>query len=196
MPNGWRCPPTRANFFTSAAVATPCSGRSQAIVASSVPTDRSRVHRCRQTRLTAATARAEMASGDSPGGRVVSAADGAGVMGAIVAALCCAGTPVIVGALAALGLGFLRRDAILWPLMLLSLAVALWGFWQGFRLHRQAGPLTLGVVGALSLACGVIIVHGPPAMTMIYGGGPSPLPSDLCGGVCRSAGRAHRLSHT
>src|SRR5258707_7413435 len=131
-----------------------------------------------------------MASGDSPGGRVVSAADGAGVMGAIVAALCCAGTPVIVGALAALGLGFLRRDAILWPLMLLSLAVALWGFWQGFRLHRQAGPLTLGVVGALSPACGVIIVHGPPAMTMIYGGGRTACPGPFWkpGGRTRSPG--------
>src|SRR5258707_12226620 len=119
-----------------------------------------------------------MASGDSPGGRVVSAADGAGVMGAIVAALCCAGTPVIVGALAALGLGFLRRDAILWPLMLLSLAVALWGFWQGFRLDRQAGPPTLVVPGAQSLAFAVLILHGPPAMTTFYCGAHSPPATD------------------
>src|SRR5258707_11040348 len=136
-----------------------------------------------------------MASGDSPGGRVVSAADGAGVMGAIVAALCCGGTPVIVGALAALGLGFLRRDAILWPLMLLSLAVALWGFWQGFRLHRQAGPLTLGVVGALSLACGVIIVHGPPAMTMIYGGGLPPVLATLLNLGAGRASPAPEMTH-
>ena len=98
------------------------------------------------------------------------ATDGAGVAGAIVAALCCAGTPIIVGALSAVGLGFLRRDAILWPVMLVSLAIALWGFWRGFRLHRKAGPLALGVVGTVSLACGVIVVHGPPAMEMIYGG--------------------------
>jgi mercuric ion transport protein len=75
-----------------------------------------------------------------------------------------------VSALAATGLSFLRRDAILWPLMLGSLAVALWGFVQGRALHHRVGPLVLGVIGAVSLACGVIVVHGPPAMEMIYGG--------------------------
>lgn len=97
-------------------------------------------------------------------------ADSAGAAGAIIAALCCAGTPLIVGALATMGLTFLRSDAILWPLMLISLGVALWGFWQGRAVHHKAGPLSLGIVGAVSLACGVIVVHGPPAMTMIYGG--------------------------
>ena len=96
--------------------------------------------------------------------------DAAGVTGAVAAALCCAGTPFIVGALASIGLGFLRRDAVLWPLMLASLAVAMWGFWQGLRAHRMHGPLVAGAVGTVSLAAGVIIVHGPPAMTMIYGG--------------------------
>ena len=96
--------------------------------------------------------------------------DGAGVLGAIVAALCCAGTPLIVSALAALGLSALRKDAILWPVMLASLLLALWGFWRGFRMHRKAGPLTLGIMGALALASGVIVVHGPAAMPMIYGG--------------------------
>lgn len=100
-------------------------------------------------------------------GRLV---DAAGVFGAVVAALCCAGTPLIVGALAAAGLSSLRRDSILWPVMLVSLAVAVWGFWQGRRFHRNAGPLLLGALGAVSLALGVIVVHGPPAMTMIYGG--------------------------
>lgn len=97
-------------------------------------------------------------------------ADAAGAFGAIVAALCCAGTPLIVGALAAAGLSSLRRDAILWPVMLISLAVALWGFRQGHRVHRNPGPSLLGVVGAVSLSCGVIVVHGPPAMLMIYAG--------------------------
>ena len=99
-----------------------------------------------------------------------SIADSAGAAGAIIAALCCAGTPLIVGALAAMGLTFLRTDAILWPLMLISLGVALWGFWRGRAVHRKTGPLAVGVIGALSLACGVIVVHGAPAMTMIYGG--------------------------
>lgn len=41
--------------------------------------------------------------------------DAAAVVGAVLAALCCAGTPVIIAGLTALGLGFLRRDGILWP---------------------------------------------------------------------------------
>ena len=96
--------------------------------------------------------------------------DGAGVAGAIVAALCCAGNPLIVAGIAALGLGFIRRDGILWPIMLVSLAIALWGFVAGRRLHGRSLPLALGSVSAVSLAAGVILVHGPPAMQMIYGG--------------------------
>ena len=67
--------------------------------------------------------------------RALRLVDGSGVLGAVFAALCCAGTPFIVSGLAALGLSALRSDAILWPLMLVSLGVALWGFWQGRRLH-------------------------------------------------------------
>ena len=96
--------------------------------------------------------------------------DGASVSGAILAALCCAGNGIILAALSAVGLGFLRRDAILWPVMLASLAVAVWGFWQARTGSRWRIPLVLGTLSALSLAAGVIVVHGPPAMTMIYGG--------------------------
>ena len=96
--------------------------------------------------------------------------DSAGAFGAIVAALCCAGTPFLVAGLAGLGLSFLRKDAILWPVMLGSLAIAIWGLWQGWRMHRRKTPLFLGTAGALSLALGVIVVHGSPAMEMIYGG--------------------------
>lgn len=96
--------------------------------------------------------------------------DAAGVVGAVLAALCCAGTPFIIGGLTALGLGFLRKDGILWPVMLLSLALAVTGFWQGARTHGRWAPLAIGGIGAMSLASGVIIVHGFPAMQMIYGG--------------------------
>lgn len=96
--------------------------------------------------------------------------DAAGVFGAVLAALCCAGTPFVVAGLTALGLGFLRKDGILWPAMLLALAVAVTGFWQGARTHGRWGPLAIGGVGAVSLAAGVIFVHGFPAMQLIYGG--------------------------
>lgn len=96
--------------------------------------------------------------------------DSGGVLGAVFAALCCAGTPFIISGLAALGLSALKSDAILWPLMLASLVVALWGFWQGRRLHGRGGPIVAATIGALSLAAGVIVVHGFPAMQMIWGG--------------------------
>ncbi|NUO63527.1 MAG: MerC domain-containing protein [Gemmatimonadaceae bacterium] len=97
-------------------------------------------------------------------------ADGAGVVGAAFAALCCAGTPLIVSALTATGLGFLRRDALLLPLMFASLAVALWGFWRGRRLHGSAGPLLLAISGAAGLIAGVLFIHGFPATEVIWAG--------------------------
>ena len=97
-------------------------------------------------------------------------ADGAGVVGAAFAALCCAGTPLIVSALTATGLGFLRRDALLLPLMFASLAVALWGFWRGRRLHGSAGPLLLAIAGAAGLIGGVLFIHGFPAKEVIWAG--------------------------
>jgi mercuric ion transport protein len=102
--------------------------------------------------------------------RQIRFADSAGVLGAILAALCCAGTPVILAALAALGLSSLRNDFILWPAMIISLVVALWGFWMGQRTHGSARPLILAAVGGVSLVAGVIFVHGFPAMQLIAGG--------------------------
>ena len=96
--------------------------------------------------------------------------DGAGVLGATFAALCCAGTPFIVSALAAVGLSFLRSDAILLPLMGVSLVVALWRVWQGRRVHGSSGPLALAVAGAAALVAGVVFIHGFPAKQVIWSG--------------------------
>lgn len=102
--------------------------------------------------------------------RTLRLADSAGALGAIFAALCCAGVPIILSVLAAIGLSSLRKDAILWPLMALSLVIALWGFWQGREMHRVVGPLLLAAVGAAALVGGVVFIHGPPAMTVIWTG--------------------------
>lgn len=104
------------------------------------------------------------------GRRAERLADGAGVLGASFAALCCAGTPLIVSALAAVGLSFLRKDAILLPLMFASLALALWGFWRGRRLHGSAGPLLLAVGSGAGLVAGVVFIHGFPARQVIWAG--------------------------
>ena len=92
------------------------------------------------------------------------------MLGAIFAALCCAGLPVILSVLTAIGLGWLRRDAILWPLMFISLAIALWGLEAQRRLHHASGPLVLALLGAIALVAGVVFVHGFPARLLIDGG--------------------------
>jgi mercuric ion transport protein len=97
-------------------------------------------------------------------------ADSAGVAAAIFAALCCAGAPLLVSVLAATGLSFVRRDAILWPLMGIALAVALWGFWESRRVHRLTGPLIVATAGAVMIVAGVILVHGPLAYVLIWAG--------------------------
>ena len=80
------------------------------------------------------------------------------------------GAPVIVGVLGAIGLSWLRRDAILWPIMFLSLGIALWGLARDRRRHGTIGPLVLAVVGTVALVAGVVFVHGFPAPQLIYGG--------------------------
>jgi mercuric ion transport protein len=97
-------------------------------------------------------------------------ADSAGVLGAVFAALCCMGAPIIVGVLGAIGLSWLRQDAILWPLMFLSLAVALWGLARDRGRHGHGGPVVLAAAGAVALVAGVVFVHGLPARLLIYGG--------------------------
>lgn len=99
--------------------------------------------------------------------RAVRAADSAGVFGAIFAALCCAGLPLILGVLSAVGLSSIRRDSILIPLMGISLAVALWGFLIEWRLHRHNGPIILALMGSIALVAGVVYIHGFPAKEVI-----------------------------
>lgn len=102
--------------------------------------------------------------------KAIRAADSAGVFGAIFAALCCAGLPLIVGVLSAIGLSSIRRDSILMPLMAISLALALWGFLSGRRLHGSNGPMILALAGSAALVAGVVYVHGFPAREMIGAG--------------------------
>ncbi len=80
-----------------------------------------------------------------------------GSLGATVGALCCAGVPAVLGALSAAGLGFLVNDAILLPLVVVSLGVALWGLGRGTARHGLRGVLVLGWVGALLLMVGIFL---------------------------------------
>jgi hypothetical protein len=87
-------------------------------------------------------------------------AAGAGVVAATTAALCCAGAPIIVSILAATGLSFIRDDAILLPVIVTTLVIAIWGFWKSRQRHRRNGPLAVATMGAISLVWGVVWLHG------------------------------------
>ncbi|NUQ91506.1 MAG: MerC domain-containing protein [Gemmatimonadaceae bacterium] len=95
---------------------------------------------------------------------------GAGAVAAALAALCCAGAPIIVSVLAATGLSFLRSDAILLPIIAVALAVALFGFWRGRALHHSATPFVCGALGAIGLVFGVVFLHGFIAKLFIGAG--------------------------
>ena len=98
-------------------------------------------------------------------------------------------TLIIVSVITAVCLGLLRNDAILWPLMLASLSVALDGCWQGRRVHHASMPMLFGVVGAVSMASGVIFVYGPGpvARPMIYVGAVLLLVPTVCNARRRRA---------
>ena len=68
-----------------------------------------------------------------------------GTLGSIFAALCCIGTPVLLAFLASIGLGFLINDLILVPLLLVFLALSLWGMARSLAAHGQRRPLFLAV---------------------------------------------------
>ena len=97
-------------------------------------------------------------------------AGGAGAVAATCAALCCAGAPIIVSVLAATGLSFLRSDAILLPVILVALVIALYGFERGRRLHGSSLPLVVGVMGSVALVAGVVVLHKMPSKIAIGGG--------------------------
>jgi mercuric ion transport protein len=86
-------------------------------------------------------------------------ADKVGIVGATLAALCCLGVPAILSVVAALGLGFLINDAVLAPLLLLSVAVVAWGLTAGWRRHGNPSPLILGIVAGLLLFASAFLIR-------------------------------------
>lgn len=75
--------------------------------------------------------------------------DKIGVGGSLFAALCCLGFPALLSIISAVGLGFLIRDAVLIPLLVVFLALTLVGLFLGMRHHRQRWALVLGTVSAI-----------------------------------------------
>jgi mercuric ion transport protein len=86
-----------------------------------------------------------------------------GIVGAAIAALCCLGLPAILSVVAALGLGFLIKDAVLAPILILSLALVIWGLVRGHRRHRSWPPVVLGAAASLALAIAALARPSRPA---------------------------------
>lgn len=76
-------------------------------------------------------------------------ADKWGPLGSVFAALCCLGAAPVLGALSALGLGFLINDLILVPMLALFLGVTIWALGRDRRRHEQSGPERLAWAAAL-----------------------------------------------
>lgn len=82
-------------------------------------------------------------------------ADKWGPLGSVFAALCCLGVAPVVGALAAGGLGFLVRDAILIPLLALFLVITIGSLRRERRRHGCAAPERLAWVAAVLTLAGL-----------------------------------------
>jgi len=72
-----------------------------------------------------------------------------GLVGSLVAALCCLGVPAVLAIVSAVGLGFLISDETLFPLLVVFAGVLLLGLGLGVRRHRSPWALVVGLVSAI-----------------------------------------------
>ncbi|MGH8672923.1 MAG: MerC domain-containing protein, partial [Burkholderiales bacterium] len=95
-----------------------------------------------------------------------------GLFGAGVAAACCLGVPVVLGAVGAVGLGFLINDAYLFPLFVAFAALCLWGLFRSARAHGNLVPFWVGLAGGVVGAAGLwLLVTGhSPTGVPVYAG--------------------------
>lgn len=75
-----------------------------------------------------------------------------------VGLLCPLCIPAIAGFLSSLGLGFLATKAVIWPLLGLFSFLFILGLAWGYRQHRNAGPLLIGIAGTLAIPAGNYVV--------------------------------------
>ncbi len=81
--------------------------------------------------------------------------------GAVFAAACCLGLPLVLTAVGAAGLGFILNDAILWPLFSAFVILNLLLLHRSTRQHGQAGLFYIGLAGGLLAMIGLgLLVTG------------------------------------
>lgn len=84
--------------------------------------------------------------------------DKVGIGGSLFAALCCLGFPALISILSAIGLGFIVNDAILIPLLIVFLLVALGGLYLGVRHHGSWLAFIVGAIGAVVMFVSIAVV--------------------------------------
>lgn len=96
--------------------------------------------------------------------------DKVGVGGSLFAALCCLGFSALLSILSAVGLGFLINDAILLPLLVVFLALALYGLYRGYQTHRKPGAVILGGASAVALLIFLLVFFSRPLTYLAIAG--------------------------
>lgn len=99
-----------------------------------------------------------------------------GLSGAALAAACCLGIPVVLSAVAAVGLGFLINDAFLLPMFVGFASLNLWTLYRSARKHEALSEEAMlafwvGSIGALVSIIGLgFTVTGilPVAVILVY----------------------------
>ena len=86
--------------------------------------------------------------------------DKIGIGGAAFAALCCLGLPALLSIVSAFGLGFLVNDAVLLPLLVISLLITLWGLYSGTRHHHHWSAFGIGVLGTILMGLSMWLGKG------------------------------------
>ncbi|HGT2644411.1 TPA: MerC domain-containing protein [Legionella pneumophila] len=66
-----------------------------------------------------------------------------------IAAACCLGIPVVIAAVTALGLGFLIRDAYLFPIFVGAIAISIKVLFTSSQRHQNMLPFWVGLMGGL-----------------------------------------------
>ena len=77
--------------------------------------------------------------------------DKIGIVGSFIATACCLGLPAILSIVAAFGLGFIIKDAVLLPLMVVFLTITLIGLFFGYLTHRKPWALVVGMASSIAV---------------------------------------------
>ena len=82
-----------------------------------------------------------------------------GIGRAIFAALGCLGFPALISIVSATGIGFLINDAILLPLLVVFLLIAVAGLYFGVKHHGSWLALSVGTISAVVMFVSIALVR-------------------------------------